>query len=304
MQAVLRGKKATMALINFDCPECGHNLEVDEGGAGFIVKCPECGNPLQIPELPKSHRIRKAAVAAATLLAILGLGGANVFLWSRARDFERQAEELAPLREALRGAQALNMAQGAEIERLQGELAAQPEQDSDALAQAALAAVAETEELSRELGRVGQRLLENSPEDRLRLLRTHMAKVVQAAKNDLPVAPVVTDVGPGQGVQGRKIVFPVLPGPDGQELRKNAVVGGVEGDKVSVLFEGGTATYLLSELHPGVAAFLPVDPLLALPRRQRDAEVVRVFQTQQAERDEKIAQLRAAVEAQLPAAAP
>ena len=66
-----------MALINFDCPECGHNLEVDEGGAGFIVKCPECGNPLQIPELPKSHRIRKAAVAAATLLTILGLFGAN-----------------------------------------------------------------------------------------------------------------------------------------------------------------------------------------------------------------------------------
>jgi predicted RNA-binding Zn-ribbon protein involved in translation (DUF1610 family) len=304
MQAVLRGKKATMALINFDCPECGHNLEVDEGGAGFIVKCPECGNPLQIPELPKSHRIRKAAVAAATLLAILGLGGANLYLWARARGVERQAAALAPLRAALQGAQALNMAQGAELERLQGELAAPPEQDSAALAQAALAAVAETEELSRELGRVGQRLLENSPEDRLRLLRGHMAKLVQAAKNDLPAAPVVTDVGPGQGVQGRKIVFPVLPGPDGQELRKNAVVAGVEGDKVSVLFEGGTATYLLSELHPGVAAFLPVDPLQALPRRQRDAEVARVFQTQQAERDEKIAQLRAAVETQLPTAAP
>ena len=149
-----------MALINFDCPECGHNLEVDEGGAGFIVKCPECGNPLQIPELPKSHRIRKAAGAAATLLAILGLFGANLFLWSRARDFERQAEELAPLREAVQGAQALNLAQGAEIERLQGELAAQPEHDPRELAQAALAAVAETEELSRELGRVGQRLLE------------------------------------------------------------------------------------------------------------------------------------------------
>ena len=293
-----------MALINFDCPECGHNLEVDEGGAGFIVKCPECGNPLQIPELPRSHRIRKAAVAAATLLAILGLGGANVFLWSRARDFERQAAERAPLREAIQSAQALNMAQGAEIQRLQGELAAQPQHDPAALGQAALAAVAETEQLARELDGVGQRLLENSVEDRLRLLRTHMAKVVQAAKNDLPVPPVITDVGPGQGVQGRKIVVPVLPGPDGQELRKNAVVGGVDGEKVSVLFEGGTATYLLSELHPGVAAFLPVDPLLALPRRQRESETIRVYQTQQAERAEKIAQLRAAIEAQLPAAAP
>ncbi|MGD9612169.1 MAG: hypothetical protein AB7V22_04625 [Kiritimatiellia bacterium] len=293
-----------MAFINFDCPECGHNLEVDEGGAGFIVKCPECGNPLQIPELPKSHRIRKVAVAAATFLAILGLFAANLFLWARARDSERQAAELAPLREALQGAQALNMAQGAEIERLQGALAAQPARDPEALLQAALAAVAETEELSRELGSVGQRLLENSVEDRMRLLRGHMAKVVQAAKTDLPAAPVITDVGPGQGVQGRKIVFPVLPGPDGQELRKNAVVGGVDGEKVSVLFEGGTATYLLSEMHPGVAAFLPVDPLLALPRRQREAEVLRVHQTLQAERDQQIAQLRAAIEAHLPTAAP
>ena len=293
-----------MALINFDCPECGHNLEVDEGGAGFIVKCPECGNPLQIPQLPKSHRIRKAAVAAATLLAILGLFGANLYLWSRARDFERQAAELPPLREAIQSAQALNMEQAAEVQRLQAELAAQPQREPEALVQAALAAVAEAERLSGELGGVGQRLLENSVEDRMRLLRSHMAKVVQAAKNSLPVPPVITDVGPGQGVQGRKIVFPVLPGPDGQELRKNAVVGGVDGEKVSVLFEGGTATYLLSELHPGVAAYLPVDPLLALPRRQRDSEVARVYQTQQAERDEKIAQLRAAIEAQLPPAAP
>ena len=43
---------------------------------------------------------------------------------------------------------------------------------------------------------------------------------------------------------------------------------------------------------------------LALPRRQRDSETIRVYQTQQAERAEKIAQLRAAIEAQLPAAAP
>lgn len=293
-----------MALINFDCPECGHNLEVDEGGAGFIVKCPECGNPLQIPELPKSRRYRKIAVAVATLLAILGLCAANVFLWARARDADRRASELAPLREALQRAQVLNMEQVAELDRLQAELAAPPESDPEALAQAALAAVAETEELARELGRVGQRLLENSVEDRMRLLRSHMAKVVQAAKNDLPAPPIVTDVGPGQGVQGRKIVFPVLPGPDGQELRKNAVVGGVEGDKVSVLFEGGTATYLLSELHPGVAAFLPVDPLLALPRRQREAETIRVHQLLQAEREQKIAQLREAIEAHLPAGAP
>ena len=117
----------------------------------------------------------------------------------------------------------------------------------------------------------------------------------------MPAAPEVTDVGPGQGIQGRKIVFSVLPGPDGQVLRENAEVTGVDGDKISVTFAGGTATYALSELHPGVAAFLPVDPLLALPRRQWGSEAFRVHQTINAERDQKIAQLRDAIQAHLPA---
>ena len=108
-------------------------------------------------------------------------------------------------------------------------------------------------------------------------------------------------MGPGQGVQGREIVFPVLPGPDGQVLRENAKVVGIDGDKVSVTFAGGTATYALSELHPGVAAYLPVDPLLVLAKRQWGAEVFRVHQTLQAARDQKIAQLRDAIQAQLPA---
>ncbi len=69
-----------MALINFDCPECGHNLEVDEGGAGFIVKCPECDNPLKIPPLPRQRRYRKYMFAGATLLTIALLLGANLWL--------------------------------------------------------------------------------------------------------------------------------------------------------------------------------------------------------------------------------
>ena len=44
-----------MAFINFDCPECRHNLEVDERGAGFIVKCPECQEPIQIPDMPSEE---------------------------------------------------------------------------------------------------------------------------------------------------------------------------------------------------------------------------------------------------------
>lgn len=290
-----------MALINFDCPECGHNLEVDEGGAGFIVKCPECGNPLQIPQLPKSRRYRKIAAAAATLLAILLLFAINLFLWSRAQNLEKKVADLAPLNDALQRAQTINMAREAEIDRLQKTISEVKVPDVEALAQAALAAVEETETLSRELGSTSQRLLENSADDRTKLLREHMGKLVRAARNGLPAEPIVTDVGPGKGIQGRQIVFPVLPGPDGQILRNNAEVAGIDGDKVSVLFAGGTATYSLSELHPGVAAYLPVDPLLALPRQRWASEVFRVNQTLIAERDQKIAQLREAVQSHLPA---
>ena len=227
----------------------------------------------------------------------------NLLLWSRAQNLEKQVTELAPLNDALQQAQAMAMAQDAEIERLKKQLAEVKMPDVDALAQAALAAIDEAEALARELGGTRQRLLENSADDRSKLLRAHMAKLVQAAKNGLPVAPVITDVGPGQGVQGRKIVFPILPGPDGQILRQNAEVAGIDGDKVSVLFVGGTATYALSELHPGVAAYLPVDPLLALSRQQWGSEVFRVHQTLLAERDQEIAQLRDAVQAHLPAQA-
>ena len=50
-----------MAFINFDCPECGHNLEVDERGAGFIVKCPECQEPIQIPDMPTEADSRRGS---------------------------------------------------------------------------------------------------------------------------------------------------------------------------------------------------------------------------------------------------
>jgi len=38
-----------MADINFDCPHCGHNLEVSERGAGLTVACPECSKNIEIP---------------------------------------------------------------------------------------------------------------------------------------------------------------------------------------------------------------------------------------------------------------
>ena len=38
-----------MADINFDCPYCGHNLDVNERGAGLSVACPECSKSIEIP---------------------------------------------------------------------------------------------------------------------------------------------------------------------------------------------------------------------------------------------------------------
>lgn len=35
--------------IQFTCPRCGHNLIVDDAGAGFSVPCPDCSEPIAIP---------------------------------------------------------------------------------------------------------------------------------------------------------------------------------------------------------------------------------------------------------------
>jgi hypothetical protein len=290
-----------MSLINFDCPECGHNLEVDERGAGFIIKCPECANPLQIPDLPRSHRVRKIAVAVATLLAIVALCVVNFLLWSSSKKMDLKLSEMQQAySETVQKSQALSMLQENKLKNLSLSLAEAKVLKPGALSDAALAAIEEAESLSRELEATTGKLLENSPADRTTLLRTDMRKRVDAAKNSLPSAPVITETEPGKGIQGRQIVFAALPGPDGQVLRENAEVTGVEDDKVSVKFPGGTATYALTELHPGVAAYLPVDPLLVLPRKQWSAEVFRIQQTLNAQRDQRIAELRNAIQAQFP----
>lgn len=290
-----------MAMINFDCPECGHNLEVDERGAGFIVKCPACDNPLQVPELPKSHRIRKIVVTGSTLLAILLLLGINILFWRQTRSLEHQlSDQQAALQDFSIQAQTLSLQQDGEIARLKQSVEEARRSSNADLAHAALDALEFLESLSRELETTSQSYLDNNAGARTALLRDHMNVVVEAAKNSLPAAPVITDVGPGRGIQGRQIVFPVLPNPDGQPLRENAEVTGIEEDKVSFRFTGGGATYALTELHPGVAAYLPVDRLLVLPRRQWASEVVRIHQMKSALRDQQVAELRRAIEAHLP----
>ena len=291
-----------MALINFDCPECGHNLEVDEGGAGFIVKCPECGNPLQIPDLPKNRRIWKIAVPFATLAAIGALFAMNLVFWKSNRSLREQLSGQAVLDSELQQrTQVLAMEQDVKISSLQQEVETARIAARLQLAEAALDALETAESLSRELEETHRRFLQLSAPERARLLRQHMEKLVESSKNSLPAPPVITDVGPGRAIQGRQIVFPVLPGPDGKILRENAEVTGVEQARISFRFPGGTASYLLTELHPGVAAYLPVDPLLALPRDQWLNESERVLQTLNARRDERLAELRRAIETHLPA---
>lgn len=290
-----------MALINFDCPECGHNLEVDSRGAGFIVKCPECSNPLQIPDLPPSRRWLRWISPVVTLLVLLALFGTTAWFARQTRSLRGElADQQGAFTEFQRSAQTAAFQQDAEIVRLNDAVLEAQREASAALVQAALDAMDEAESLARELEQATKSYLDNSPVARTSLLREHMNKVVEAAKNSLPAAPILTDVGPGRGIQGRQIVFPILPGPEGQILRENAEITAIDDDKASVRFAGGSATYALSEMHPGVAAYLPVDRLLVLPRRQWTPEVNRVHQLQTAQRDERLAQLRLAIESRLP----
>ncbi len=290
-----------MALINFDCPECGHNLEVDARGAGFIIKCPECDHPLQVPDLPRSHRYRRFLSAGFTFAAVVVLFAANTYFWMQTKSLRASlASQEAFIDEFRQKAQLAAMMQEAEIARLHTEAGESRQASTEALAHAALDAIEEVETLARELEKTSRQFLDNHAGARTSLLREHMVKVVEAAKNGLPAAPVITDAGAGRGIQGRQIVFPVLPGPEGQTLRENAEVTAIHEDKVSVRFPGGSATYSLTELHPGVAAYLPVDRLLVLPRRQWAGEVLRIHQLRSAQRDEEIAKLRQAIEAHLP----
>ncbi|NLB65152.1 MAG: zinc ribbon domain-containing protein [Lentisphaerae bacterium] len=289
-----------MALINFDCPECGHNLEVDERGAGFIVKCPECGNPLQIPDLPTTRRWLRWLPLGIVLLALLSQFAATAWFARRTRDLKQLlADNQQAFIEFQEGAQAVAMLQDAEIEQLKREIPKARQEVSDTLANAALDAIEAAEALAAELEQTHRQLLEGSTTARTAFLREHMSQVVESAKNSLPAAPVLTDLGPGRGIQGRQIVFPILPGPEGQPLREQAEATGITDDKVSFRFPGGGATYSISELHPGVAFYLPVDPLLALPRKQWTAEANRIQHLRNAQRDERLAQLRQAIESLL-----
>ena len=291
-----------MALINFDCPECGHNLEVDEGGAGFIIKCPECESPLQIPDLPKSRRLVKTLLVLTTLLLLVVLGAAAAYFHQQAERLQTQYTEQEHMsRELLQNAQAAIMHQEREAQRWQQAADDARYAADTALADAALLAIEQAEAIAKELEESNRLLLDASEPARVKLLREHMKQRVDAARNTLPASPVITDVAPERGIQGQQIVFPVLPAPDGSALLENAEITSVQHDKISVLHHGGVASYHISALHPGVAAVLRIDPLTVLPKKQWRAEIKRIQHTQNQRRAEQLAESRQQIEDLLPA---
>ncbi len=36
--------------INFDCPDCGQNLDAPQDMAGWEIECPACSNRIRIPD--------------------------------------------------------------------------------------------------------------------------------------------------------------------------------------------------------------------------------------------------------------
>lgn len=294
-----------MAFINFDCPECGHNLEVDERGAGFIIKCPECDHPLQIPELPKSHRIRKSIVGGLTIALFVALAAGCVFFASRdGASRRRAADSEEALAELTEKTGALAAAQEAELTMLRRSMAARSRMDPTALSDAAREVLAEAERLARQLDDAERRLLEASPRERDILLRKNLRERMEEAKASLPNPPIFNEAEPGKGLMntGRQLIFPVLLSAEGKPLRENVEITGLDGDHVSVRFQDGSASYRLAELHPGVVAYLPaVDPLLILPSKQRQAEALRIHQTECARRSEALSALRHDLETQISA---
>ncbi|MDR0992955.1 MAG: hypothetical protein LBN38_00070 [Verrucomicrobiota bacterium] len=248
--------------------------------------------------------MRKRTITAGICAAILLLFGLNLMLWAQTRKARQEASELREISAIIPQQEATIMAQKEELAQLKAQPQRVRQPDLTALGNAALDAMEEAEQLARALEKAERRLLETNPNDRNVLLRQHMRELVASAKNNLSPPPVMTETDPGKGILGRQIVFPVLLGSDGQTLRENAEVTSMEKDIVSVKFPGGSATYRLSELHPGIAGYLPVDPLLVLPVPQWTAEALRVHQTQNARRDEDLSRLRDMIEGLLPANIP
>lgn len=291
-----------MALINFDCPECGHNLEVETEGAGSIVDCPECHHPLQIPELPSAVRRRRifAALRIAGLVAVgfvLGIVVAKPACAPTEAPADAEAPAAVPHTDA--SAATIDVLRS-QLDEARNNLTSTRKDLSRAREEAELYArngreLADTaKSLSDRLAKAEEGLYAANASARDKFLRGVLRSRLADPANALPVPPVVSDVEAGKGFResGRSYLFPQLLDRDGKVLRENATATSIDGDHLSVSFPGGAESYPFPRLHPGVLAALPdVDPILAVPPKARADEARKALRAETEDRNASIANL-------------
>jgi len=91
--------------INFDCPHCGKNLEIDARGAGLMITCPDCGQTIQVPD-PNEAEIEAVVETPTATLPPPGLEdlqrqikGLNDAMAASQEKIERLVESLEEVRE-------------------------------------------------------------------------------------------------------------------------------------------------------------------------------------------------------------
>lgn len=51
--------------VNFDCPQCGQNLDAPEDMVGLFIECPACSKIIKVPTPAEAARSREQAQQAA-----------------------------------------------------------------------------------------------------------------------------------------------------------------------------------------------------------------------------------------------
>lgn len=62
-----------MADIQFKCPHCGKDLQIDAAGAGMQVSCPGCGGTLAVPSAAAAASATGLTPASVTVFGILNI---------------------------------------------------------------------------------------------------------------------------------------------------------------------------------------------------------------------------------------
>lgn len=60
MPQVLTTVRHVMVDINFDCPQCGQNLDAPEDMVGLFIECPACTKVVQVPKPAADTEFRPA----------------------------------------------------------------------------------------------------------------------------------------------------------------------------------------------------------------------------------------------------